>query len=307
MAITRPTSRQLQGHFNALRASKSNTTAQSIDIAPGNYGSGKVFPGVVGISDPSWIGATNTFYVYIDQYDSLILDDIGFPSLCTKIARVVIASGIIIDVIDERAAINGIYDAYQIAFNDIDMCIASPAESVQEAIELLDGYLCDLSSDVTKFIDLDIGGGIKNALVRLGHLDDAPAVEFPRRQTGVGRIRYTSSVPNDWVNGTDIIVKIFWSPENANTGNVRWQISYKVVTSNVDTIDVSKTTLSTLQAAPGVVNKLINTGSSLFIQSVNISLGDILIINVEREYSGLDTFNATARMHLVRLEYIGRG
>jgi len=307
MAITRPTSRQFQGHFNALRARKSNTTAQTIDIAPGNYGSGKVFPGVTGISDPSWVGATSTFYVYIDRYDSLVLDDIGFPSLCTKIARVIIANGIIIDVIDERAEVNGIYDAYQVAFDDIDMCIASPAESVQEAIELLDGYLCDLAADITKFIDLDIGGGIKNALVRLGHLDDAPAVEFPKRATGIGRVRYTASVPYDWVNGTDIFVKIFWSPENASAGNVKWRISYKVITSGIDSIDTAKITVSTLQAAPGIINRLVNTGSSLYIPSNQIAPGDILIINVEREYSGTDTFDATARMHLVRLEYIGRG
>lgn len=306
----RPTSRQFQGHFNALRATRSHTASETIDIASGNYGSGKVFPGTTGISDPSWVGATATFYVYIDQYDSLVLDDIGFPSLCTKIARVTIAAGVIIDVIDERAEVNGLQDAYQVAFDDLGMCIATPAEDVQEAIRLLDGYICDIhgaGADITKYIDLDIGGGIRNALVRLGHLDDAPAVEFPKRPQGVGRIRYTASVPKDWANGADITVKIFWSPEDASAGSVKWQIRYKVISSNIDGVDAVMTTVSTLQAAPGVVNRLVNTGGSLVIPSTSISIGDILIINVEREYSGTDTFGATARMHLVRLEYTGRG
>jgi len=305
----RPTSRQFQGHFNALRATRSHAVAETIDIAAGNYGSGKVFPGITGVSDPSWVGATTTFYVYIDQYDVLVLDDIGFPSLCTKIARVVIASGVIIDVIDERAEVNGLTDAYQVAFDDLGMCIATPAEDVQEALRLLDGYVCDLSpgADTTKYLDLDIGGGIRNALVRLGHLDDAPAVEFPKRNYGVGRVRYTASVPKDWVNGTDITVKIFWSPEDASIGDVKWQVRYKVITSNIDGVDAVMTTVSTLQAAPGVINRLINTGGSLVIPSTGISIGDILVINAEREYSGTDTFSATARMHLVRLEYTGRG
>jgi hypothetical protein len=283
--------------------------AETIDISAGNYGSGKTFSGVVGASDPSWVGATGTFYVYIDQFDILVLDDIGFPTLSTKIARVQIASGVIMEVIDERAEVNGLVDAYQVAFDDTDMFIATPADDVQEAIDLLDSYVSnlDVGADIVKYIDLDIGGGIRNALVRLGHLTDAPAVEFPKRPTGVGRVRYTASVPKDWVNGTDIIVKIFWSPEVASSGDVNWRVSYKVVTSGTDTIDTAVTTVSTIQAAPGVLNRLTNTGGSLLITSGAISAEDILIINVEREYSVSDTFNSTARMHLVRLEYTGRG
>ena len=309
----KPTSRQIQGHFNALRATRSHSLNEAIDIAPGNYGSGgHMFPGVIGISDPTWDGATGTFYVYLDQYHSLVLDDVvGFPALCTKIARVVIAGGTIIDVIDERAEVNGLLDAYQVAFDDADMNIALPADDVQEAIRLLDAYVWDIQSasgaDIVKYIDLDIGGGIRNALVRLGHLDDAPAVEFPYRPTGVGRVRYTASVPNDWVNGTDIIVKIFWSPKDADAGNIKWQISYKVITSGSDSVDEAKTSVSVLQAAPGVVNRLINTGNSLIIPSNKLAAGDMLIINVERDYSASDTFESTARMHLVRLEYTGRG
>lgn len=305
----RPTSRQLQGHFDALRATRSHSVAETIDIAAGNYGSGKVFPGAVEVSDPSWVGATGTFYVYLDQFGSLVLDDIGFPVLCTKIARVVIADGVIMETIDERAEVNGLVDAYQVAFDDSGMNIAYPADDVQEAIRLLDGYISDFSTgaDVTKYVDLDIGGGIRNALVRLSHLDDAPAVEFPKRPEGVGRVRYSASIPSDWVNGTDIIAKIFWSPSDASSGNVKWRISYKVITSNLDAVDEAKTTVSVTQAAPGVINRLVNTGNSLVIPSVNISADDILIINVEREYSATDTFSAIARMHLVRLEYVGRG
>ena len=308
MAITRPTSRQLQGYFDALRPSKSKSLAQTIDIAPGNYGSGKQFPGAYGVSDPSWVGTTGTFYIYLDQFDSLVLDDIGFPALCTKIGRVELSAGIIMDVHDERAEVNGLLDAYQIAFDDSDMFVATPANDVQEAIRLLDGYLAQVDSftrDSIKYIDLDIGGGIRNALVRLGHLDDAPAVEFPKRPTGVGRVRYTASVPKDWVNGTDIAVKIFWSPSGAGTGNVNWRVSYKVITSNVDVVNEASATVSVAQAAPGIKNRLINTGSSLIIPAGSISAGDLLVINVEREYSVSDTFTTTARMHLVRLEYTG--
>lgn len=306
----RPTSRQIQGHFNALRATRSHTSAERIDIAPGNYASGKIFPGVVATFDPAWTGATSTFYIYLDQNHDLVLDGSEFPTLCTKIARIIIASGIIIDVIDERAEVNGLIDAYQIAFYDADLNIATPADDIQEAIELLDAYVWSMEPataiDIIKYIDLDIGGGIRNALVKLGHLDDAPAVEFPNRH-GVGRVRYTVSVPYDWVSGTDIVIKLFWSPADANIGDVNWQIRYKVITSNLDNVSDAMTVVYTAQAAPGVVNRLVNTGDSLKVSGGSVAAGDMIVINVERDNSVVDTFNSTARIHLVRLEYTGRG
>jgi hypothetical protein len=305
----RPTSRQFQGHFNALRAIQSHTTIGAIDIAPGNYGSGKVFPGAIGLSDASWASATGTFYIFIDQFESLILDNIsGFPTLCTKIARVEIASGIIIDVIDERAEVNGLTDAYQIAFDDSGMQIAYPADSVQEAIRLLDAYVAANQGvqETLKYIDLDVGGGIKNGLVRYSHLDDAPAIEFPKRPEGIGRVRYSISVPKNWVKGTDIIFKVFWSPETASAGNVKWRLSYRRVASGIN-LDTPMTTVSIIQATPNVLNRLIDTEENLKISASSIEPEDILIINIEREYSTDDTYNATARMHLVRMEYIGKG
>jgi hypothetical protein len=308
MTITRPTSRQLQGHFNALRPRKSNLVAQTIDIAPGNYGVGKVFPGIADVSDPSWASSTAIFYIYIDKNESLILNDqTGFPALCTKIGRVIISSGVIIDVEDERAEVNGLLDAYQVAFDDTAMHIAFPADDLQQAIVLLDAYVSSVVSGVIreKYIDLDVGGGIKNGLVRYSHLDDAPAIEFPKRPSGVGRVRYSISVPKDWANDRDIVLKIFWSVENSGPGNVRWRLSYRRVTSG-NSADMPMNVVSLSQAAPGTINKMIDTGDNLIISSSNVSLDDILILNVEREYSELDTYDSTARMHLARVEYIAR-
>lgn len=302
----RPTSRQIQGHFNALRATRSHSVADKIDIASGNYASGRVFPGVVAISDPSWVGATSTFYIYLDHTHSLVLDGTEFPDLCTKIARVEIASGIIIDVIDERAEVNGLIDAYQVAFDDTGMYIASPANDVWEAIELLDAYVWSFGNNITKYIDLDLGGGIKNGLVRFHQLNDAPAVEFPKRATGVGRIRYSISVPHDWIENTDIPVRIFWSAEDSGTGNVRWRLSYRVKSSG-ENIDTAMHTVSISQATPGELNKLVDTSDDLRINANDIGPGSILIINIEREYSESDTYDNNARLHAVRMEYVGRG
>ena len=304
----RPTSRQLQGFFNAIRASINHTNVATIDIAPGNYGSGKVFPGVVGVSDPSWISATHIFYIYLDQTDALVLNNIaGFPVLCTKIARLEIVGGVIIDVIDERAEVNGLTDAYQVAFDDGGMHIATPANDVQAALQLLDAYIASGPSlaPTLKYIDLDVGGGIKNGLVKYSHLDDAPAIEFPKRPMGIGRVRYSVSVPRDWLPGTNIVFRLFWSPEDSETGNVNWRLSYRTLMSGTSA-DTTMTVVSIAQSTPGVTDQMIDTGENLIIPAANIDIENLLIVNFEREYSIQDTYNSTARMHLVRMEYTGK-
>lgn len=309
MASTRPTSRQLQGHFNALRATKSHTGSETIDIAAGNYSSGKTFSGATNISHLSWVGATDTFCVYFDQYDSLVLNNTtDFPPLSTWIAKVIIVGGIIIDVIDERAVVNGAIDAYQVAIDDSDLNVAQPASNVQEAIELLDAYISSIELiHRQKYIDLDIEGGIKNGLVTYTHVNDSPAISFNNYIVGVGRIRYSLSIPNDWVSGTDMVVKIFWSAPNSIIGNVKWRLRYRMIESGVDNVDEAMTTITYLQSTSGVSNKLINSGNNILINSNNINSGNILIINVERENAIDDTYNYEANMHLVRIEYIGKG
>lgn len=306
----RPTSRQLQGHFDALRARRSNTTAEVIDIAGGNYGSGKTFAGATEVSDPAWVGATATFYVYLDKNDELVLNDTsGFPELSTWIARIVIASGIIIDVIDERASINSFVDGYQVGFDDSNTTVVQ-GDDVQEALESLDAYVSSLgdfaAKDVVKYLDFDIMGGIKNGNASFVHVDDSPAVQFRNRPNGTSRIRYSASIPADLVDGEDIIVKIFWSAETDTVGDVNWQIRYRSITSDVDSVDSVMTADTFTQSTSGTANLLINTGNELRISYGDISPNDILVLNVERLHSTGD-YNSAVRVHLVRLEYIGRG
>src|SRR3990167_2664006 len=159
----RPTSRLIQGHFDALRARRTPGSNTTIDIAAGNYGSGKVFSGMAGVSDPSWVGATDVFHIYLDENDSLILDNTSeFPQLSTKIARIELVTGDVIDVFDERAVVNGLVDGYQVLFDDTNSSVAF-GDTVQEALESLDAYVSSsVASDLTKFVDFDIAGGITN-------------------------------------------------------------------------------------------------------------------------------------------------
>jgi hypothetical protein len=305
-----PTSRQIRGQFDALRATRSFAVSETINISSGNYGIGRFFSGSTEISHPSWSGATDTFFIYIDENDSLVLNNTsGFPTLSTKIARIDIVSGVIIDIIDERPSINGLIDGYRVLFDSAGLAVVS-GTTVQEAIESLDSYVASVSGvgqNITKFIDLDVTAGNKNGIVNVSHVNDSPSIEFPSTTSGIGKVRYSVSLPNDYVNGTNILVKLFWSPADSSAGNVKWRASYKILQSG-ELINVSPTVLSFIQASPGAANTIENTGNNLLIPSSGITTtDDIMIVSIEREKDINDTYSNSARLHLARLEYTGRG
>lgn len=305
----KPTSRLIQGHFDALRARRTPGSNLSIDIASGNYGSGKSFNGISVTSDPSWVGATDIFYIYIDDLDNLVLNNnINFPQLSTKIAKINIVSGVIIDIIDERAVVNGITDGYQVLFDDSNSIIAS-GDTIQDAIESLDAYVASLSiaSDLLRFVDFDIAGGIANGFVKFNHVDDTATLSFKKNPGGISKVRYTASIPNDYIDGTDIVIKLFWSTDTSDIGNVRWRVSYRTLQSGADNVNSTINIASINQATIGIENRLIDTGNNLIVPFSDIGGANILIINIERESNLLDTYNSTANLHLIRMEYIGRG
>ena len=310
MTTTRTTSRQLKGEFNALRATKTHTVAQSIDIAAGNYGSNKYFGGAYNISSPSWVSASDTFYIYLDKDDSLILDGSSFPNLSTRIATIVLVSGNIFEIIDQRAEVNGLVDGYEVRFDDSNTLVAL-GDSVQEAIESLDAYVVSLStstgSNIQKYWDFDIDGASRNGFVLSGQVSDSPTLDMPSGSSGIARIRYSVSVPKDYVAGTDIIIKVFWSAATATIGNVNWNLKYRLVASDSENIDIPLTTVNFIQSTLGTTNRLTDTGTNLIIVAGDISPNDILIINIEREYTIADTYDSTVRIHLTRMEFTGRG
>ncbi len=162
-------------------------------------------------------------------------------------------------------------------------------------------------SNIQKYWDFDIEGGSANGLVDYSQIADSPVLEMKDKGSGIARVRYSVSVPRDYVSGTNIIIKVFWSAATSDFGDVNWNLRYRLVASDTENIDTPFTTINYVQITPGTTNRLTDTGENLSIASGDISPNDILIINVEREYSVADTYNSTVRIHLIRMEFIGRG
>lgn len=139
MATTKITTRQIKGEPNALQPRKTNAVSETLDIQEGTYGIGKRFAGVTAISHPDWAG-TGEFFVYLNRFDQLVLNDLGgFPDLSTRIARVIIVGGIITAVLDERGHVNGVIDGYQVTYIDGASAFVK-GDDVQEALDSIDAY-----------------------------------------------------------------------------------------------------------------------------------------------------------------------
>lgn len=311
MALNKPTSKQLKGHFDALRATKSHALGETIDIAAGNYGQSKFFAGATEVSDPSWIGATDTFFVYLDLDNNLVLSETaGFPKFAAKIAQVVLDSGSIVSIIDERASINGADDGYLVYFDESQTSIVA-GDNVQYALESIDGYLVNLEprlgTTLTKFKDIGLLSGAMNCAAKVTHTNWAQAIEMTK-DTVTSRVSYNISIPEDYVVGTDIIIKLFWSTPSFEPGNVEWKINYRVLQSSVGLLNSLGTDVTYIQPAPGVDNRLTDTGSNIVIDAADIGTNkNLLIIRIDREGTVSDTFDGSVRLHLARIEYTGKG
>jgi hypothetical protein len=311
MTTNRPTSRQIKGHFDALRVTKSHSLTETIDIAPGNFGFGREFAGETQISHPDWTGATSNFYIYLDRDYVLVLNGTSFPTLSTRMAIVIIESGVITEIIDERASINSIEDGYRILYDD-SIAKITYGDTVQEAIDNLDAYVHSiiprLGVNLNKHRDIEIMSGVMNGNIKVTQANWTQALVFRRKKNKVARATYTLSLPDDYVDGTDIVLKMFWSPPTAHPGDINWRFKYKILRVGLDETNAAFLTTNYIKESPGVGYRLIDSGNDLIIPASDIiSHSILLIIYIEREGTGVDTYPYHVMLNRLRIEYVGRG
>ena len=150
-----------------------------------------------------------------------------------------------------------------------------------------------------RFIDINLESSNKNGLVKVSKVYDNPILEFPAE--GLPKIRFTISVPSDYVVGTDIIVKIFWSTDGYNSGLVEWDVKFRALKSGIDSINNIYTTYNCTQSTT-VPNLLIDTGDNLVISGVS-DINYIMTFVIERKNDITNLYNGIVRVHMIRLEY----
>jgi hypothetical protein len=149
---------------------------------------------------------------------------------------------------------------------------------------------------------LDIHGGADDVVIDV--VTQMPFLEFVPNSNERGR--WTITVPDDWIAGTNLVTNILWSPANTNTGNVFWFGEYKSVAvgSLVSGANMAQTYL---QAGPGVAYQLAETGNNLFISGASMTAGALLQLVIGRSGgAATDTKTGNVHVHHVRVEYMAK-
>ena len=98
-------------------------------------------------------------------------------------------------------------------------------------------------------------------------------------------------MPHHWVAGSNVEPHIHWMPTNTNTGDVRWQLEYKVT--NIDAVESgSWTTVPVDDAGAGVAytHQLASFGELSF---AGITASAVITMKISR-LGAADTYNADA-------------
>ena len=120
-------------------------------------------------------------------------------------------------------------------------------------------------------------------------------------------MRYSFPVPDDWVSGTDIIIEVFWTPSDTDTGNVEWDFDYASFASG-ETVNVPAfTNISYTQAASGNDSELATTGTTFSISAAALSSEEMINIRITRVgVAPSDTLLDNVNIHMLRISYTGK-
>ena len=132
------------------------------------------------------------------------------------------------------------------------------------------------------------------------------AASDPTRDTSDGRLAFSPTadnliavqvqMPHAWLEGSSISPHIHWSPTTTHTGNVKWQLQYKIAEIG-SAFPGSWTTDTALQAASGVADthQLVEFAD---IPMTGLHLSCMLLMIISRlGADGADTYTGDAKLN----------
>lgn len=142
------------------------------------------------------------------------------------------------------------------------------------------------------------------------------AASDPARDTTDGRLVFSASavniiaiqaqMPHNWKQGSTIHPHIHWSPTSTHTGNVLWEVKYKIANVN-GVFPGSWTTLTSLDAGAGVADTHQIAGD-MDITMTGKKFSCMLLMLVSRLGDDeTDTYTGTAKLNEVDIHYEVQG
>jgi hypothetical protein len=157
-----------------------------------------------------------------------------------------------------------------------------------------------------KIYFVELTGGVRNSMAT-GTVAGGNSPVLRADADGNSRVRWSFSVPGDWVTGTDIVIEVYWSPSNTDTGNVRWEFDYATKAEGEVIASGDFSEIPYTQAAPGTTLQITSTSNQITIPNANIAVDDMINFQINRNGGdAADTFTGDVNIHMVAIRYIGR-
>lgn len=177
----------------------------------------------------------------------------------------------------------------------------------KQAISMPDGSTLDISGQLnlvdTYWDDLRFP---------VSGINPPGAVSDPALDTTDGRLSFSATATNmiaiqvqmshSWKEGTSIIPHLHWSPTSSNTGNVKWELQYKIANVN-DVFPASWTTITVLSAGSGVADTH-QIGSFGEVDMTGKTLSCMILMLISRLGADpQDTYSAACKLNEVDIHY----
>lgn len=165
--------------------------------------------------------------------------------------------------------------------------------SESEPLRLLDTAWDDLRFPVSGINPLGAGADpTRNPTTGL--------LEFSASATNV--VAFQAQLPHNWREGSMIYPHVHWAPATTNTGNVLWQLEYRMA--NVHgTLPAGFTTITVLDAGDGVADKH-QIAPFAGISMTNMTLSCMVLCKLSRlGADGTDTQTGVAQLLEIDFHY----
>jgi hypothetical protein len=120
--------------------------------------------------------------------------------------------------------------------------------------------------------------------------------------TSVNTIQLAYQMPHAWMVGqSDVNFHVHWFPSSTNTGNVVWELKYRWT--NINDVVGAYTTVTTTEAAPGVIKQQ-KIGASFTLDGTGKGISSILQMQLQRlGTDAADTFTGLAQVMSLDCHY----
>lgn len=160
-----------------------------------------------------------------------------------------------------------------------------------------------IASTTAKEFFVDIDSGVRGSMA-LGTVAGGNSAIMRADPGGNSRVRWSFPIPKDWSSTTDIIVEIYWSPSNTDTGDVRWEFDYAAKAEGETISGGDFATILATPSAPGTTLEL--ETQSFTMPGATFAVDDMINIHLNRDGGdAADTFTGDVNIHMVRIKYTG--